>query len=121
MPRGADLAPFVPVGSTALIAANFVAPSGVQLVGDTAAPPMTFRQYRVMNNGNQTAFVTFASSAAAAATACVIPTNANVGAASFPLPAGAIEIMTAPVGQYWTGTCAVNTPVSVFISPCIGY
>lgn len=116
MPPREDIA-FIPVGATSLIAANFVGPSGVQLAGDTAAPPMTWRQYRVMNNGNQTVFYAYGANAALAASAAVIPTNASVGAGSFPLPAGGVEVITAPAGQYWSGTCAVNTPVSVFVTP----
>lgn len=111
---------FQPLGSTAKIAANFVAPAGVQLVGDTSQAPMTWRQYRVMNDSNQTIFYAYGANASLAQSAAVIPTNSDVGAGSFPLPPGGVEVITAPAGRYWSGTCAVNTAVVLYITPGIG-
>lgn len=112
-----EITPFLAVGSTALISANIVAPSGVQLVGDLPAPAITWRQYRIFNAGNQVAFCAYGANAALAASGAVIPTNASVGAGSIPVAVNTTEIITAPVGQYWSATVTANTPNTVFITP----
>src|SRR4051812_18989550 len=94
--------PFIPIGATSLIAANAVAPTAVQLAGDATSATMQTRSYRVMNNGAETAFYAYGANATVANTNVVIPTNASVGGLSYPLPAGGIEVITAPAGQYWT-------------------
>jgi hypothetical protein len=110
--------PFAPIGTASLIAASNVAPSGVQLAGDPTAETLGFRQYRLHNAGNATVWYAYGANATLAASAAVIPTNASVGGAH-PIPAGAVEVITAPVAKYWSGiTSAVNC--SLFISPGIG-
>lgn len=108
---------FIKVGNTSKIAADTTAPSGVQLAGDTKAPDIQAeREYRVQNNGGETVFYAYGASAAAAQSAAVIPTNASVGAGSYPLSAGAIEVIRAPIGQFWSGITTVGA-VSLFITP----
>lgn len=111
-----DNSPFQFVGATALIAANAVAPSGVQIVGDTGVEVMGWKQYRIYNGSNQTVYIGTGANAATAATASVIPINATVGGA-FPVPAGAIEVISAKPGQYWSAIVATNTnAAALFIS-----
>ncbi len=112
-----DGEPFIPVGPTSLVAMNTPAINGVTLAGDTVNDPLAFRQYRIYNAGNQTAFYSFASTNTGAASAAVIPTNASVGGNSYPLPPGAIEVITTKTGQYWSGITATNTAVNVYITP----
>ncbi len=109
--------PFQFVGATALIAANAVAPTGVQVVGDTATQTLEWKQYRIYNGSNQTVFIGASlTSAAAAASAAVIPTNATVGG-GFPVPPGAIEVISARAGQFWSAIVATNTnAAALFVS-----
>ncbi len=108
--------PFQFVGATALIAANAVAPSGVQVVGDTGTSTLEWKQYRIYNGSNQTAYVSTGLNAACAASSAVIPINATVGG-SFPIPAGAIEVISAKSGLYWSAIVATNTnAAALFIS-----
>lgn len=108
--------PFIPIGATSKIAAAATAPTAVQLAGDATSATMQTRNYRVMNNGAETAFYAYGANTSLAASNVVIPTNASVGGFSYPIPAGAIEVITAPAGQYWTAITATNA-VSVFITP----
>jgi len=109
--------PFMPIGPTSLIAANATAPAGVQLAGDPTAATMEWVQYRIQNNGAQTAFYSFGSNATVAQNNAVIPTNASVGGNCYPLPAGAVEVITAKPSQFWSGITSANTGASVFITP----
>jgi len=109
--------PFQPIGPTSKIAANATAPSGVQLAGDPTAEVMGWRQYRIQNNGAETVFYAYGANASAAQTNAAIPTNASVGANSYPIPAGAVEVITAKPSLYWSGITAGNTGVSLYITP----
>lgn len=111
--------PFLAVGPTSKIAAASTAPAGVQLSGDTTATAATWRQYRLQNNGTETVFYAYGSNASVAQTNAAIPTNASVGANSFPLGVGAIEVVTAPVGRYWSAITA-SANCSLYISPGVG-
>lgn len=108
--------PFVPIGPTSKIAAATTAPTAVQIAGDPTASAGEQRQYRIMNNGSEAAFYAFGVSAAAAASNVVIPTNASVGGNSYPLPAGAVEVITAPASQFWTAITSTAN-FSIFITP----
>jgi hypothetical protein len=114
-----NLPPFQPVGTASLIAANSTAPAGVRLAGDPTNETLGWRQYRIMNNGAQTAFYATGADATAAQNAAVIPTNATVGGAH-PLPAGAVEVISLKTGLYWSAITATNTGASVFITPGTG-
>jgi hypothetical protein len=108
--------PFLPRGTTSKIAADTTAPAGLRLAGDTnTTDPMAFMQYRVANGGTETIYFFYASTNTAAQTGAVIPTNATVGGAH-PLPAGAVEVITAPTGQFWSGITATAAQ-SLFITP----
>jgi hypothetical protein len=108
----------MPIGPTSLIAANATAPSGVQLASDPTAATMEWVQYRIQNNGTQTAFYAFGSNATVAQTNAAIPTNASVGANSYPLPAGAVEVITAKPAQFWSAITASNfAGAAIFITP----
>lgn len=110
--------PFTPIGTASLIAAATTAPAGVQLIGDPTGEAMGTRQFRLFNAGNTTVYYATGANATLAQSAAIVPTNATVGGAH-PLPAGAIEVITAPSGLYWSGI-TVGSNCSFFISPGIG-
>jgi hypothetical protein len=112
----AYLGAFTPVGPTSKIAAAATAPTAVTLAGDTKQSLPSEREYRIQNNGGETAFYAWGVDAATAALNVVIPTNASVGGSCYPISAGAIEVIRAPIGQYWTGITVTNA-VSLFITP----
>lgn len=107
--------PFNPTGKTVLVAGDTTAPAGVRALS-IGAPPA--EQYRLQNNGTVTVFVAFGDTANAAQINAVIPTGTSRN--SFPLPAGAIEIISGPTDCYWSGITASST-ASVFVTPGIGY
>jgi hypothetical protein len=123
MPYPSISQPFFANLSTSAIAANSTAPTAVQLLGDNTATALTWRQFRLMNNGAQTVYCAYGSNATVANTNAQIPTNATTGAfQSYPVPAGAVEVITAPVGQFWTGITASNfAGASFFITPGVGF
>jgi hypothetical protein len=108
---------FIPVGPTSRFNANTTAANGVQPSGDTKQPAGVYRQYRIVQHGNDTVWASFGSSNTAAANAAVIPTNATTGATNaYSVPPNTPVFITAPVGQYWTGIVA-TTNTAVFITP----
>lgn len=110
--------PFTPIGTASLIAAATTAPAGLRLAGDPTAEHLGVRQYRLHNAGNTTIYYAYAATNTAAQTAAIVPTNATVGG-GHPLPAGAVEVITAPVAQFWSGI-TVGSNCSFFISPGLG-
>lgn len=102
-----------PCGKTINIDAAAAAPVGlvsVQLANDAV-------QYRVMNDGLVTAFVAFGSTGAIAQTNAAIPTDASAAAYfSIPVPAGAIEVITAPPNSFWSAITASST-AAIYITP----
>jgi hypothetical protein len=114
--------PFQPIGKTSAILANSTAPNGVLLVDDPTAGTMEWKQYKVCNPSNMTVFYTYAANANAAASAAVIPTNASVGAQSYPITAGATQIVTTRPGQYWSAITAANFGGQGFyVTPGVGF
>jgi hypothetical protein len=107
---------FTPVAATSKIAAASTAPTAVTLAGDTKQSTPSEREYRIQNNGGETAFYAWGVDTTAAANNIVIPTNASVGGNCYPISAGAIEVIRAPIGQYWTGITVTNA-VSLFVTP----
>ena len=109
--------PFLKVGTTSKVAADTTAPSGVQCAGDTKqVGTMDLRQYRVQNNSTETVFYAYGANATVAQTNAVIPTNATVGGNSMPLSAGAIEVISAPIGQYWSAI-TVTAAAALYVTP----
>lgn len=110
--------PFMPIGTASLIAAATTAPAGAQIAGDPTTEVLGTRQYRLHNAGNTTVYYATGANATLAQTAAIVPTNTTVGG-GHPLPAGAIEVITMKVGQYWSGI-TVGSNCSFFVSPGLG-
>lgn len=104
---------FYPGGKTIRVDGATTAPSGVQAVFDTSGPC----QFRLHNAGIVTVYVGFATTAALAVTNTVIPTGSGDNAKyAMPLPAGAIEVISAPRDSFWSAITASST-ANVFITP----
>jgi hypothetical protein len=107
----------MPVGNTIVIASTSTAPAGTQ-----AAPATTDHfegcQYRVHNAGNAVCHIAYAATNTAAANAAVGAT-AGSPTAAIPIPAGVVEILTAPRNSYWSSNSAVNC--TVYITPGTGF
>ena len=107
-----QLLSWAPVGKTLLVAADTTAPVGTQAITSPCAGGF---QYRVCNNGTVTVFYAWSkTSGAAAAALAVIPTATSQD--SYPLPPGAVEVVTAPADAYFSAITASGT-ASVFITP----
>lgn len=111
-----DKRPFNMTGPTVLVAGAGTAPTGVQALAVGATPA---ENYRIQNNGTVTAFVAFGKDASTAQTNAVIPTAGN-SKNSFPVPPGAIEVVSANVDCYWSAITATGT-ASVYVTPGMGY
>lgn len=106
-----DKRPFNPSGPTINVDAATSAPAGLQASGVRA------EQYRIQNNGTVTAFVAFGDDASEAQSNAVIPTGGGNNAKnSFPLPAGAIEVISGPIDCYWSAITASGT-AEIYITP----
>lgn len=107
--------PFNPCGPTIKVAADSTAPAGVQASLSGARDK---RQFRVHNAGAKTAWYAFGTSGADAQAKAVIPTGGGAGAKdSYPLPAGAIEVISAPEGSFWSGITATAGSADLYITP----
>jgi hypothetical protein len=107
---------FIPVGATSRFNSNTTASNGVQLAGDDKQVAGVHRQYRIIQHGNDTVWVSFASTNTGAANNAVIPTNATVGGNAYSVPPNTPVFITAPMGQFWTGIVA-TTNTATFITP----
>lgn len=111
--------PFQPIGNTILVAGATTAPTGVTTVTTGVAAEGCI-QFRVHNAGAVTAHYAFGADGATAKANAVVPTGDGSNAkASYPLPAGAVELITAPRDTYWSALTASST-ASVFITPGVG-
>jgi len=102
---------FSPTGKTILVAAATTAPTGV------AAPESGTKdgfQFRIHNAGTVTAYLSFGATAQAAQDNAVIPTATSQF--SIPIPANIVEVLSFPVGSYFSAITASGT-ASVFITP----
>jgi hypothetical protein len=100
---------FVPLGNTTTFTAAISPPTPVQVVG--LAPGGG--QFRLLNAGSSTVFLGVGATAAlATANAAVVTTTG----AAIPLLAGTDEILTFPIGSYFTGGTISGTSV-VYITP----
>lgn len=104
-------------GPTVKVAGASTAPSGVQVLS-VGAPKA--EQYRIHNAGTVTAFIAYGISAGTAQSNAVIPTGSGASSkSSFPLPAGWVEVITAPLDCYWSAITAAGT-ADIYITPGMG-
>lgn len=105
---------FNATGPTILVVGATSAPTGLQ-AASSGAPPA--HEYRVHNAGTVTAFISFGTSAGTAQTNAVVPTGAGASAKnSYPLPAGFVEVFTAPPDCYWSAITGSGT-ANIFVTP----
>jgi hypothetical protein len=100
---------FNPLGNTVVFTAATSAPTAVQAVGIG----LGCNNYEVMNPGNVTVFLGFASDAANAATNATVVTSSQKG---YPVLPGTDKIIAAPPNAYFTGITASGT-ATVYITP----
>lgn len=112
-----DRRAFNPIGKTVVVAGATTAPSGVQVLS-LGAPAA--EQYRIYNSGAVLAHVAFGVDASTAQTNAVIPTGSGSNSkSSFPIPAGAIEVVSALPNCYWSAITPSST-ADVFVTPGSG-
>lgn len=105
---------FNPQGKTIVVAADAIAPSGVQ------APVLDFNnqqasgEYRFVNAGTNTVFLGVGSTAAAAAANAVAPIAGTPSSAVVLLP-GAIEILRFGVNSFFSGLASGAT--TLYVTP----
>ena len=106
---------FVPLGNTVTFLANSQAPTPVQVV-QSSANNVSFCQYRIFNSGSSIAFLGWgANSVTANNNALVVSTTA----ASIPIGAGTIEIVSLPTNTYMTAITSSGTS-QVYVTPGLG-
>lgn len=105
---------FSPLGETIVVAADAVAPAGIQATVYAKFDPQNAGQYRFVNAGTNTVFLGTGASAAEATANAVAPVAGNPSPAIVLLP-GAIEIIRFNQGTYFSGLAAAAT--TVYITP----
>jgi hypothetical protein len=100
---------FNPQGNTVVFTAATTAPTAVQAVGIG----LGCSTYEVMNPGNVTVFLGFATDAANAATNATVVTSTGKG---YPVLPGTDKIIGAPPNAYFSGITASGT-ATVYITP----
>jgi hypothetical protein len=103
---------FAPLGSTVLVPAAAVAPTGVQALVDARFDGQGTGQYRLVNSGTNTVFLGVGPTAAIATANAVAPVAGTPSAAIVLLP-GAVEILRFGRESFFSGLAAAAT--SVFI------
>lgn len=103
----ANVQPFQPTGNTITITAATSAPTPVQAVGATGS-----KQYILTNIGSVVAFISFGSSADAAAN-CIIPTSTS--RLSIPILPLSQFTMTTDANSFFCGITASSTAI-IYIS-----
>lgn len=103
---------FNPQGNTVVVAANAVAPAGVQapvfcLLQETG-------QVRIVNAGTNIVHIGVGPTAALAQSNAMAATAGNP-AAGIPLMAGAVEVLRFPAGSFFSG--ASSAPTTVYLTP----
>jgi hypothetical protein len=105
---------FSPLGETIVVAADAVAPTGIQATVYAKFDPQNAGQYRVINAGTNTVFLGTGASAAEAAANAVAPIAGDPSPAIVLVP-GAVEILRFNQNTYFSGlAAAANT---VYITP----
>lgn len=103
---------FSPTGKTILVAGATSAPTGV------AAPELGTNQgyqFRIHNAGSVLAHLGFGASAGEAQTNAVAAV-AGTSQFSVPLPSGVVEVLSFPIGSYFSAITATST-ASIYITP----
>ena len=113
MPTNSLIA-FNPIGETIVIAADAVAPAGVQAPVYEKFNPQNAGQYRLVNSGTNTVFLGTGSTAADATANAVAPVAGNPSPAVVLVP-GAVEILRFNKDTYFSGLAAGAT--TVYITP----
>ena len=106
---------FNPQGKTIFVAANTVAPAGVEAAVYAPFSQQDVGQYRVVNAGPYVVHLGVGTDAASAQAAAVAAA-AGVPAAGIPLLAGAVEILRFAPGSFFSGVCASGAN-TVFVTP----
>jgi len=105
-----DKKPFSPTGKTALVVAAVSAPLGVQVPEIGTVQGI---QYRIHNAGTVIAYLAVGTSAANAQANAAIPTATPEY--SIPLPAGVVEVLSFPVGSFFSAITGSGT-ANIFIT-----
>jgi len=105
---------FSPLGETIVVAADAVAPTGIQATVYAKFDPQNAGQYRVINAGTNTVFLGTGASAAEATTNAVAPIAGDPSPAIVLVP-GAVEILRFNQNTYFSGLAAAAT--TVYITP----
>ena len=104
---------FPGLGNTVKLVGATTAPTPVQVPSSTLGG----NQYRVINDGLVTAFLSFSSDSATASSNCVIPTGSGVNSQTvLPLLAGTDEILSFPPNAYFTAITASDS-AAIYITP----
>lgn len=105
---------FTPLGETSAIAADAIAPVGIQATVYTKFNPQVTGQYRFINAGTNTVFLGAGTSAAEATTNAVAPVAGNPSPAIVLVP-GAVEILRFGKDTYFSGLASAAT--TIYITP----
>jgi hypothetical protein len=100
---------FTPLGNTVVFTAATTAPTPVLATG----AGLGCNNYEVMNPGNVTVFLGFASTAANATNNATVITSTGYG---YPVLPGTDKVIAAPPNAYFTGITASGT-ATVYITP----
>lgn len=103
---------FLPLGETVVVAADAVAPVGIQALA-TQSPGQS-GQYRIVNAGTNTVFLGVGSTAAIATANAVAPVAGNPSPA-IPLVPGAVEIIRFGEEVYFSGLA--SAAMTLYITP----
>ena len=105
---------FDSTGPTVAISVTTSASTGLQVPSVAAMPA---EQYRVHNAGTTTVFVSFGTTALEASGNAVIPTGSGSNAKrSLPVPAGMVEVISAPRDCYFSTIIGTGT-ATVYVTP----
>lgn len=99
-----DKKAFSPTGSTVTVVAATSAPVGVQVPESGTGSGI---QYRIHNAGSAIAFLGFGSTSGSAQSAA---------ASGIPLPAGIVEVLSFPIGSYFSASIGTGT-ANIYITP----
>lgn len=104
---------FTVTGKTVKIVGATTAPTALQVPSTTLGG----NQYRVINDGSVTAFLSYASDAATALSNCVIPTGSGSNSTNvLPLLAGTDEILSFTPNAYFTAITS-SSVANIYITP----
>ena len=105
---------FSPLAETIVVAADAVAPAGIQAIVYAKFDPQNAGQYRFVNAGTNTVFLGTGASASDATANAVAPIAGNPSPAIVLLPGG-VEILRFNQSTYFSGLASAST--TVYITP----